>query len=84
MELLKGVVNRKRLRNTVLDHFLITILHSLVSFYATTHLSKKKPGEMLVEQIFEFEFGGPGPPGRTCTLITAYFHDKTKISQKNL
>ena len=39
---------------------------------------------MLIKQIIEFEWKRPGPPGRTCTLITAYFHDKTKISQKNL
>ena len=25
-----------------------------------------------------------GLPGRTCTPITAYFHDKTKISKENL
>ena len=34
---------------------------------------------MQIEQIIEFELGGPGPPGRTCTPITAYFHDKTKM-----
>ena len=25
----------------------------------------------------------PGPPGRTYTSITGYFHDKTKISKEN-
>ena len=39
---------------------------------------------MLFEQITEFELRGPGPPGRTCTFITAYFHDKTKIFKENL
>ena len=39
---------------------------------------------MLVEQIIEFEWREPGPPGRTCTPITAHFNDKTKISKKNL
>ena len=39
---------------------------------------------MLIEQITEFELRGPGPPGRTCTPIADYFHDKTKFSKKNL
>ena len=39
---------------------------------------------MLIEQIIEFQLRGPGPPGRTCTPSTGYFHDKTKISQENL
>ena len=39
---------------------------------------------MLIKQIIEFELKGPGPSGRTCTSITAYFHDKTKISKENL
>ena len=26
---------------------------------------------------------GDGPPDRTCTPITDYFHDKTKISDEN-
>ena len=34
---------------------------------------------MLIEQIIDFHWG-PGPPGRTFTPITRYFHDKTKIS----
>ena len=38
---------------------------------------------MLIEQINELEFRRP-EPDRTCTPITAYFNDKTKISQKNL
>ena len=37
---------------------------------------------MLIEQIIEFELRGPGPPGRTYTPITGYFHDKTKNSKK--
>ena len=39
---------------------------------------------MLIEQIIEFQLRGPGLPGLTCTSITDYFHDKTKISKKNL
>ena len=39
---------------------------------------------MLIEQFIEFELRGPGPPGHTYTPITAYFHDKTKISKENL
>ena len=39
---------------------------------------------MLIEQIIELQWRGPGPPGLTCTSITGYFHDKTKISKENL
>ena len=39
---------------------------------------------MLIEQIIEFELSEPGPPGRTCTPTTGYFHDLTKISTKYL
>ena len=40
---------------------------------------------MLIEQTIELQLRGPGPPGGTCTPITGYyFHDKTKISMKNL
>ena len=39
---------------------------------------------MLIEQIMEFEWRGPGPPGRTCTPTAGYFHDKTKISKQYL
>ena len=35
---------------------------------------------MLIEQIFELR--EPGPPGRTYTPITSYFHDKTNISKR--
>ena len=35
---------------------------------------------MLIEQIIEFKFRRPGPPGRTCTPTADYFHNKTKIS----
>ena len=34
---------------------------------------------MLIEQIIEFELREPGPPGRTCTPTTGYFHAKAKI-----
>ena len=39
---------------------------------------------MLIEQIIEFELMGIGPPGRTCTPTTSYFHNKAKILKKNL
>ena len=39
---------------------------------------------MLIERIIELQLRGPGLSGRTCTSITGYFHDKTKISQENL
>ena len=39
---------------------------------------------MLIEQIIKIEWKGSGPPCRTCTPITAYVHDKTKISKENL
>ena len=39
---------------------------------------------MLIEQTIEIQLRGPGPPGRTNTPITNYFHDKTKISKENL
>ena len=29
-----------------------------------------------MEQIIERQLRGPGPPGRTCTPVTGYFHDK--------
>ena len=39
---------------------------------------------MLFEQIIiEFELKEPKTPGLTCTPITAYFHDKTKVSKEN-
>ena len=31
---------------------------------------------MLIEQIIEVELRGPGSPGRTCTPITEYFHER--------
>ena len=39
---------------------------------------------MLIEQIVELQLRGPVPPGPTCTSITGYFRDKTKIFQENL
>ena len=39
---------------------------------------------MLIEQTIELQLRGAGPPGRTSTPITGYFHDKTKISKENL
>ena len=42
---------------------------------------KNQLGEILVEQTIEFKLRGPGPPSRTCTSVTGYFHDKTKTSK---
>ena len=39
---------------------------------------------MLFEQIVELQLRGPGLPQLTCTSITGYFHDKTKIAKENL
>ena len=39
---------------------------------------------MLIEQIVELELRRPGPPGLTCTSITGYFHDETKVYEENL
>ena len=40
---------------------------------------------MLIEQIIEYELIQPaGPSGRTCTSITGYFDDKSKIYKENL
>ena len=47
-------------------------------------LLKKKLGEMLIEQIIEFELRRPGPSSRARTPITANFHDKTKTPKTNL
>ena len=33
---------------------------------------------MIFKQNIEFELGGPGPPGRTCTPKTGYFHATQK------
>ena len=38
---------------------------------------------MLIEQIVELEFRGLEPCGRTRTLTTSYFYDKTKISKES-
>ena len=39
---------------------------------------------MPIEQIIEFQLRGFGPLGHTCTRITGYFHDKTKLGKENL
>ena len=39
---------------------------------------------MLIEQTIELQLRGPGPPDRTYTPTTSYFHDKTKTSKENL
>ena len=37
---------------------------------------------MLIEQIVELQWKGPGPLGLTRTSITGYFYDKAKISKE--
>ena len=37
---------------------------------------------MLIEQIIEFKLRGLGPPDRTCTPTTGYFHVKKKSLRK--
>ena len=80
------VSNMVSKRNYLLYHFSITIHLHLASSYATIYFREKKlaTGEMLIEKIIEFELRGPGPPGRTYTSISGYFHDKTKISKEYL
>ena len=63
-------------RNYPMYHFSITIHLHFASFYRRYTFEKKnQQGEMLIEQIIEFELIGPWPPGRTCTPTTRYFHD---------
>ena len=38
---------------------------------------------MLIEQIIKFDLREPGPLCRTCTPVTGYFNDKTKIYTEN-
>ena len=39
---------------------------------------------MLIEQIIELELREPGPPSRTCTSKTGYFHEKQNFHGKYL
>ena len=39
---------------------------------------KKKPAEIIIAEIIEFELRRPRPPNRTCTSATGYFYDKKK------
>ena len=39
---------------------------------------------MLIEQTIELQLRGPGPPGRTYTPTSGYFHGKAKTSKENL
>ena len=57
-------------RNSLLYHFLITIHLHFASLHATKYFEKKLAREMLIEQIIELEFRGPGLSDRTCTLTT--------------
>ena len=57
----------------LLYHFSMTI--HLASFYVQKYFQKKNLGKMLIEQTSEFQSKGPGPFGRTCTLITGKIHD---------
>ena len=72
-------------RSHLLYGFLITIHLHLASFCAKEYFWKTKLlGEMLIEQIIEFEWRGLGLFERTCTLTTGYFHVKTEIAKESL
>ena len=68
-------------RKHLLCHFSIAILLHLASFYAKNTFEKKAKGNAHWTNYCIW-IEGPGPPGRTCTPIPRYFHDKTKISNK--
>ena len=55
-------------------HFSITIHLHFASFYAQNTF-KKIARENAIEQTTKFHLKGPGPFGRTCTLITGKLHD---------
>ena len=71
----------------LLYYFLITI-HKFTStspvFTNKILFKKNQPWKMLIEQIVELQWREPGPRSLTCTSITGYFHDITKISEENL
>ena len=67
-------------RNHLLHRFSTTI--HLANFARQHTFEKNQIGEMLIEQIIEFELSEPGPSGRTCTPTTGDFHDQTKISKE--
>ena len=68
-------------RNDLLHHFLIGSIHiHLASFYATKYFWKRKIGYKKCSLNKLLNLNWKGPLGRT----TGYFHDKTKISKKNL
>ena len=62
--------------------FSIKIHYPLPVFRDNILLKKKiSQGQILIEQIIEFELRSPG---RTCTPTTGYFPKKTKISKEYL
>ena len=64
---------------TIFNNISVIHLH-LPSFYAQNTLKK-----LALKNADFINFNrGPGPPGRICTPITGYFHDKTKIFKENL
>ena len=68
-------------RNNLLHHFKIAIHLHLTSFYATKYLRKKKVKWNAHWTNFWIKSAW-GTPGRTCTPIAGYFHDKTIISEE--
>ena len=80
MQCKSGAVNNMvSKRNHVFYHYSITIHLHLASFYATTYFEKKKlSGEMLIEQIIEFELSGLGPLAIQVLLQLAIFMTKQK------
>ena len=70
--------------NHLLYHLPIKISSTLPVFTRKNTFKKISRGKMLIEQIIKVKWRGPGPPRHACTPITAYVHDKTKISTENL
>ena len=68
----------------LLYHFSIyrLFISTLPVFTRPNIFEKKNSARKNATIEYEFESRGPGPPGRTCTSTTGYFHDKTKKSQK--
>ena len=65
------------------DNNSVIHLH-LAGFYAQNIKKKIAMKNADRANYIELQLRGPGSPGRTCTSITGYLHDKTKISKKNL
>ena len=69
-------------RDQLLHHVSPTIHLHLAGFTRQNAFEKNYPGEMLIEQIIEFELMGTWPPGRTCALRLVIFMTKQKSQRK--